>query len=74
MKGKQSWKQIQQQKKRTAAIKASLLARATEDIERLWSASMQPDSGFTPAERKAIESAGHHIRSIRGGWLSRRIA
>lgn len=69
-----TWTKAQQEKKRKAAIKASLLAAATEKIERLWSASMQPDSGFTPAERKAIAAAEHSIKSIKGGWLTRRIA
>ena len=72
MKRKASWSKLQQEKKRKAAIKASLLAAATEKIERLWTASMQPDGGFSPAERKAIATADHAIRSIKGGWLTRR--
>jgi hypothetical protein len=74
VKGNMSWAKVQQEKKRKAAIKAALLAAATEKIERLWCASMLPDSGFTPAERKAINAADHAIRSIKGGWLTKRIA
>lgn len=66
---KQSWAQRDQEAKRKKAIKASLLAAATEKIERLWSASVSADSSFTPAERKAIATAEHAIRSIKGGWL-----
>ena len=68
---KPTWSQLQAQKKRTAAIKASLLAKATEGIERMWSVSLQVDSGFSPAERKAIATASNAIRSIKGGWLGR---
>jgi hypothetical protein len=74
MKKKPTWSQLQQDKKRKSAIRSALLSAATEKIERLWSASMHPDSGFTPAERKAIAAAEHQIRSITGGWLSRRLA
>lgn len=72
MKRKPSYKQREQEAKRARAIKASLLAAATEKIERLWAVSNSPNSGFSAQERKAIADAGHHLRSIRGGWLVRR--
>lgn len=72
MKARKNWTQLQQEKKRKAAIKAALLRAAREKIDRLWAASTAPDSGFAPSERKAISAADHALRAIEGGWLTRR--
>jgi hypothetical protein len=71
-KSKMSYTQREQARKRTAAIKASLIAKATEALERLWSVCHQPESGFQPGDRRAIANACHSIRAVRGGWAARR--
>lgn len=71
-KSKMPYTQREQARKRTAAIKASLIAKATEALERLWSVFHQPESDFHPGERKAIADACHSIRAVRGGWAARR--